>query len=286
MILLLILTIFFSSSLLEKEKTIITLFHVGHGDLFLIETPANENILIDTGPTSEAGIHFRNAALPYFKQRGIREIDWLIITHPHNDHYGGLEYIADNIIINNLVITDHFYQHKVWQDLQLHIDTTLTALHLVRDTTHIALQKMKSKILHPDAQFSSSNPNEMSIVLKISFLNFTILFTGDIESEGEVHLLTHYPHYLDSVFLKVPHHGSITSSSPPFIEAVNPQFAFIPTAIRSRFNLPHHTTLQNLDFLEDRLFISGHDGTIQIVTDGITATIQTYGSERKLSVNF
>jgi len=286
LMMLILLTIFISTTINRKDLLIITLFDVGHGDLFLIETPEKESVMIDTGPTAETGIHLRYAALPYLKQQGINRLDWLIITHQHSDHYGGLEYLSKNVMIDNLMITDHFYTDEIWQGLQPLIHSTRTNIHLVTDTTHIALEKMKLKILHPDALFVSPNPNEMSIVVKMAWHNFSILFTGDIEFDSEMHLITFYPTFLESQFLKIPHHGSRTSSSPPFIEAVNPEFAFIPTALRSRFNIPHPTTLKTLDFLGDRLFISGSEGTLQIKTDGITAEMKTLRSEREITVNF
>ncbi|MBW6515824.1 MAG: DNA internalization-related competence protein ComEC/Rec2 [Candidatus Cloacimonetes bacterium] len=286
LMMLILLIIFISTTINRKDLLIITLFDVGHGDLFLIETPEKESVMIDTGPTAETGIHLRYAALPYLKQQGINRLDWLIITHQHSDHYGGLKYLSQNVKIDNLMITDYFQQDEIWQSLQLLIDSTRTNIHLVRDTTHIALENMKLKILHPDAQFVSSNPNEMSIVVKMAFHNFSLLFTGDIEFDAEMHLITYYPTYLESQFLKIPHHGSRTSSSPPFIKAVNPEFAFIPTALRSRFNIPHPITLETLNFLGDRLFISGREGTLQIKTDGITAEMKTLPKERKITVNF
>lgn len=283
---LLFLMLFISFLIQKENRLIITLFHVGHGDLFLIETPDNERIMIDTGPPEEDGIHFRQAALPYLKQQGINSLLWLIITHQHNDHYGGLPYLAKNLKIENLMITEHFYHDPVWLELQDYVNKEETILHVVSDTTHIPLKNLKCKILHPDASFSSDKANEMSIVLKLTYRDFSILFTGDAEINSELHLLAHYPHYLNSRFLKVAHHGSRTSTSPRFVETVDPCFAFIPTARYSRFNFPHPETLKTLDYLGDYLFISAYDGTLQIKTDGITASMRTMVSERRVSAVF
>jgi competence protein ComEC len=281
-----ILLVIVLSSLPRKSGYLtVSLFHVGHGDSFLIETPDNERILIDTGASEEEGIHFRFSVLPYFKQKGISKLDWLIITHPHSDHYGGLPYLAEKINIENLMITEDFYGQDIWKRLQTHIDTTLTALHLVRDTTSVVFHSLKCKILHPDTNFFSENPNEMSLVVKIVYGEFSLLFTGDIELEGELHLVKSYPEYLKSRFLKVAHHGSRTSSSPLFIEAVSPEYGFIPVDSRSRFNLPHQATLANLKFLGDYLFLSSRDGTVQLKTDGCRMNLRTLRSNKRISVN-
>ena len=282
-----ILLIIVGSLLFKKDNLlIVTLFHVGHGDLFLVETPERERILIDTGPEESGGIHLSNTALPYFRQKGIKHLDRVIITHQHNDHYGGLPYIAENFKIGEIIITDDFYNDPIWQELTTQIDTTITAIHVLTDTTHIPTRSQVCKIIHPDRDFYSANPNEMSIVTQISYDNFSILFTGDIEREAENHLLQRYPKYLESIFLKVAHHGSRTSSTPAFIAAVNPRFAFIPAAGRSRLNLPHEETIQTLQAQVEELFISSEEGTVQIRTDGLTARIRTFYSDREISVIF
>lgn len=282
-----ILLLIVGSSLIRKDNLlIVTLFHTGHGDLFLIETPERERILIDTGPQESSGLHFSSAALPYLKQQGIRRFDWLIVTHQHNDHYGGLPFIAENLNIGRLIITEDFYEDDIWQELATHIDTIETMVCTITDTTHIPLSSLDCKIIHPDREFFSLNPNEMSIVVQISYENFSILFTGDIEREAENYLLNRYSPFLENIFLKVAHHGSRTSSSPPFIAMVNPRFAFIPTAGRSRFNLPHDETIKTLEPLVEELFISSEEGTVQIRTDGLTARIKTFQSERDISVIF
>ena len=269
----------------RTEKLKITFFDCGLGDLALIETPEGETLLIDSGPTESTPRHFESSALPYFRNNGLKSLDWVVITHAHNDHYGGLAFILDNLIVKNLVVTDEFKTRKIWKTLIPKITEEQCNIITICDTTHLGLNSIKAKILHPDISFSHRNINNLSIVIRIDHKEFSVLFTGDMEIEGEEYLLEKYPEVLDCDVLKVGHHGSKTSSSYEFIKAVTPDQAFISTALKNRFHFPHKITLEKYEFLEDNLFISGKDGALQITTDGITAHFKTYLSEKEFIDN-
>ncbi len=282
-ILLITSLLFFGNDRTEKLK--ITFFDCGLGDLALIETPEGETVLIDSGPTESTPRHFESSALPYFKDNGLKSLDWVVITHAHNDHYGGLAFVLDNLIVKNLVITDEFKTRKIWKTLTPRITEEQCNIITICDTTHLGLNSIKTKILHPDKSFSHRNINNLSIVVRIDYKEFSVLFTGDLEVEGEEYLLEKYPEFLDCDILKVGHHGSKTSSSYEFLKAVTPVQAFISTALKNRFNFPHKVTLEKYEFLGNNLFISGKDGALQVTTDGIAANFKTYLSEKEFTDN-
>ena len=93
-------------------------------------------------------------------------------------------------------------------------------------------------------------------------------------------MIQNYPEFLDVDVLKVGHHGSKTSSSENFIKAISPEYAFISTPLINRFNFPHEITIKKYSYLEDRLFISGRDGALQINSDGEKAVFKTILSEK------
>jgi competence protein ComEC len=260
----------------------VTFFDCGLGDLFLIETPENESIMIDTGPPDDNFGSFKNSALPYLQNCSVKQLDWLIITHAHNDHYGGYKDVFATLDVKNLAVTDEFCSRKIWTEFKQIIAEEDCIVHTITDTLTIIANSIKLKLLHPDLSFHDKNKNNMSIVARLDFNHLSILFTGDLEHEGEEHLIKCYPILLDCDILKVGHHGSKTASSVLFLDAVSPDFAFISTSLQNRFNFPHSQAMENLKFLENNLFISGEDGALQITTDGKTANFKTFLS----GVNF
>jgi competence protein ComEC len=246
----------------------ITFFDCGLGDLCLIESPDGEKIMIDSGPTEKSPGHFSHSALPYFQKNGLKHLDWFIITHAHNDHYGGVESVFANLDVERLVVTDEFQTRKLWQDWQEMISSEGCKIISISDTITIINQSCKLKIIHPDDQFSHENINNLSIVARLDYTDFSALFTGDLEIEGEDYLLDNYPEFLPVDVLKAGHHGSRTASSKNFNKLIQPEFVFVSTSLQNRFDFPHPETLETFEYLEDRLIISGRDGALQVTTDG------------------
>ncbi len=263
----------------------ITFFDCGLGDLSLIETAGGSAILIDTGPTERTSQHFDRSALPYLRKNGIKELDMLFLTHAHNDHYGGLESVLANMEVKQLAVTDEFISHKVWLRYQEDIDLEDCEIITIIDTITFFIDDVRLKIIHPDREFSDNNINNNSIVIAAEFTDFNILFTGDLEEEGEHYLLQRYPQYLKSEFLKVGHHGSKTASSTAFISVVQPDFAFISTSLQNRFDFPHPETMITLSFLEDQLFIAGADGAVQVLIAENEKIVKTIKSNKIFQID-
>lgn len=280
-----LILILFSLRSVSSGKLTVTFFDCGLGDLALIETPDDHSILIDTGPPEKNARTFTRSALPYLQEKGIKAIDHVIITHAHNDHYGGVFDVFDNVEVKNLLVTDEFQNRDIWNKIFDNVVTESCSLITISDTSHINFDQIDLKILHPDKHYSSSNTNNMSIAVRIDHAELSLLFTGDLEVEGEEHLITNYPQFLDCDVLKVGHHGSKTASSFEFVRSVDPQFAIISTAKENRFDFPHQPTLDRFAYLGDNLFITGIDGACQIVSDGKTAQITTVVTKKDITDN-
>jgi len=279
------LGVFFSLGRQNSNKLTITFFDCGLGDLALIQTPQNETILIDTGPSEKGMNSFTRSALPYLQKNGTKNIDYVLITHAHNDHYGGVFKVFENLEVMNLVTTDEFQNRKIWNKFTNNIEIEQCSVLTVTDTTHIHFEKVKFKIIHPDRSYRDNNINNLSIVVRLDYKDLSVLFTGDLEHEGEEYLLKNYPEFMDCDVLKVGHHGSKTSSSPTFINMVDPQYAIISTAKKNRFNFPHIITLEKYKFLGENLMITGYDGACQIVSDGNSIQITTHVSNKNFIDN-
>ncbi|MCK5051740.1 MAG: DNA internalization-related competence protein ComEC/Rec2 [Candidatus Cloacimonetes bacterium] len=269
----------------SSNKLNITFFDCGLGDLALIQTPQNETILIDTGPPKKGINSFTRSALPYLHKNGINNIDYVLITHAHNDHYGGVFKVFENIEVKNLVATDEFQNRKIWNKITKGIEVEQCSVLTVTDTTHIRFEKVKFKIIHPDRSYKDNNINNLSIVVRLDYGDLSVLFTGDLEHEGEEYLSRNYPEFLDCDVLKVGHHGSKTASSSAFIKMVDPQYAIISTAKKNRFDFPHEITLERYEFLGENLMITGYDGACQIVSDGNSVQITTFVSNKNIIDN-
>jgi competence protein ComEC len=258
----------------------ITFFDCGLGDLALIETLDGKNIMIDSGPTERSYGNCNQSALPYCRKNGINTIDLLFITHAHNDHYGGLESLLQQMDIKFLAITDEFINREVWLKFHDDIKNENCKIVTVSDTMSFYFKDFSLKIIHPDRKFYHENINNNSLVIRADFGEFEVLFTGDLELEGEEYLLQKYPSFLPADFLKVGHHGSKTACGQKFIDAVNPDFAFISTSLHNKFDFPHPRTLSTLSFLDNRLFISGRDGAVQLLINNDEVFIISFLSDK------
>jgi len=246
----------------ERGEFKITCIDCGQGDLSFVELPSGEKLLIDTGPPEHQRGNASRSLLPWLTKRGISELNYVIVTHAHDDHYGGLMAIFQTLKVKSVIVSDQF-----WQDLNdIELETAFakekSQLITISDTTSIWFGNTRLQFLLPDSSFTANNQNNKSLVIKLSRGDFSALFTGDIEEEAENWLLTNYHDLLDSDFMKAPHHGSISSNTVDFIQAVSPKVCFIPAGKNNRFRFPHQTVVQRYGFLHDHLVIAACDGAL------------------------
>jgi competence protein ComEC len=208
-------------------------------------------MLIDGG-SEDAGAGQR-AVAPSLWSRGIRNIDYLVVSHPHPDHFGGLYYILDNFEIG-----------EVWAIM----NSAYTAREFFNSVA------AKGITLRTPVRGDFSDENSHSLVLKIESEGTSILFTGDIEEEAEGNVLA-LGKWLKSEIIKVPHHGGRTSSSTEFLKAVNPDIAVVSAGKNNPFHHPHQKTLERYkgegvillrtDF-DGAITINGRDGYYEVST--------------------
>ena len=257
----------------------------GQGDLCLLELPDGNNLLIDTGPPGKQSGIAAGSLLPWLAERGINELDQIIITHAHDDHYGGLLAIFKALNVKSVVTGKDFWNDLNDMEISQALENEKSLLITICDTISYYSGETRFQFLHPDSLFLPNNQNNKSLVLKITYRDFTALFTGDIESEAENWLLSHYPQYLDCDFLKAPHHGSISSSTEEFIDAVSPTLCFIPAGKNNRFQFPHQKVVSRYQFLADKLIIAAYDGAMLMQTDGSQINCQIMLRDSTLHLN-
>ncbi len=194
---------------------------VGQGDTALITLPHNKGaIMIDTFGYNTS----------YLKSRGIKSIDYLIITHSDNDHIGGIDETLEEFKVKRVISS--YYDE---------INYTSTK---VKSGDSIKIEGLTINVLGPTEDNSSKN--NISVVFMINILGTKILFTGDMEKEEEECLVSKYGKALDADILKVGHHGSNTSSTEEFISCVSPTYSIISCGLNNKFGFPSEETLYNL----------------------------------------
>jgi competence protein ComEC len=258
----LVSTVFASSS----TDIMVYYINVGQGDSILIKVE-NRTILIDGGPKAAS-----TTVLNYLSSVNVTNIDFMVATHPHEDHIGGLTAVLQSIQVNEVLYNGYNYTTKVFQDfMDLAQYHNLTIVD--RGQFFSLTSTANFTILNPHQPLVSADLNENSIVLKLKVSNVSFLFTGDATVDSEQSMLN-ASLSLQSDVLKVGHHGSNTSTSQAFLNAVNPSYAVISCGINNTYGHPHIETIQKL--LNKGITIYGTyvSGNIIFSTNGNTITIQ------------
>ena len=256
----------------------VTYVDVGQGDCELIQTPGGKVMLIDAGEASEADKV--DAAL---QERGIDHIDVLVGTHPHTDHIGGLRHIIENYSVGEMYMPNSASSTKTFEKLLDAIDSANIPLHEAKSGVSISLgSDVTCDVLGPIEQYSDLN--DTSAVIMLSFGDTRFLFTGDAEKTAESDLLSKYGRNLSCDVLKVGHHGSSTSTSAEFLQAVNPSSAVISCAEGNDYGHPHAETLKKLKDSGISVYRTDISGSITAVSDGSSVTISDGNTENKTEV--
>ncbi len=251
-------------SIPEKDLTIHFL-NIGQADSILIQQ-SNKNLLIDGG----YGISGK-PILRYLKSHNIEKLDYLIVTHSHNDHIGGLPRIIKNIPIENIIInTENPYEikrnYKMHRNLlELIKSKGINLIHPYPGNTYY-LGEGYFTILAPNSDLYN-RINNYSIVIKYVYKENSFLFTGDAEQVSEMEILKSGRN-VKADLLKVGHHGSCTSSSEIFINEVNPKYAVISVGWCSFYGQPDKCVLDRLQNVGAKLYRTDKLGTIVVKSNG------------------
>ncbi|MBI4092302.1 MAG: MBL fold metallo-hydrolase [Candidatus Kerfeldbacteria bacterium] len=241
---------------------------VGQGDAILIRTPNGEDVLIDGGPDSRV-VERLSANLP----ASDRTIELVVSTHADLDHVGGLADVAGHYRIDRVLETgvrSGSGADRRWVEAMKQQKTEVTT---VRAGTTFVIDGTRFDVLWPqtEADLEVKKRNNTSVVLELTYGSTSFLFTGDIESEVEERLVASGT-LPDVDVLKVPHHGSISSSSQEFIEAVKPEYAVISVGKNNKFGHPHPVVVRRLEQRGVKIWRTDEDGDVVISSDGKSIT--------------
>jgi len=251
----------------DSDDLKIHFIDIGQGDSSLIITPNKKTILIDTGTKSSS-----NILIEYLKRQGVDTIDVLVSTHPHSDHIGGAVDIMDNFKVNQVLDSGFVHTSKTYENYLEKIDEKDIPFSVVKSGDTFNLDGLNVKILNPLEP--KEDANNSSIVMRVEYGDFSCLFTGDIEEKSEIEIINNN-HFIQSVVLKVAHHGSDTSSSQIFLEKVMPDVSIIEVGKDNPYGHPSKRVLDRLNIIKTEVFRTDLDGTIIIKSDGVNYSVST-----------
>lgn len=237
---------------------------VGQGDSALITTPTKDYILIDTGTSSS-----KNDLAAHLRKAGVDEIDYLVLSHPHNDHIGGARKVLEdykvNCIIMPNVVSNTAQFEKLYDAIVLEKQDGC-CVYTAQAGDRYEIGGCVMSMIGP-AQIDENDLNGCSASLVFTYGEFDALFTGDAESKAEEQMLASGAK-LDCELYKVAHHGSDTSSSAGFISAVSPELSVISCGKNNSYGHPHTTIVQRLHDAGSEIYVTSELGTITVFTDG------------------
>lgn len=265
------LTVIYSISVYDQrfynKHLCLHFIDVGLGESILIEAPKGMRMLIDGGGSCKGDYDIGKSILtPILLSRKIRTIDYVINTHPHGDHIGGLFYIVKNFTVKHFVTGKYFISEEKFLDIFNILRTKGIPFERWEAGDHFTFNGMNIDVFHPDSGVAIENPNNASLVLKIAYKKNSFLLTGDIESEIE-HKLVLAGLVTKTDVLKIPHHGSKYSSSDYFLHAVKPDLAVVSVG-RGIQGLPGEEALGRYKRFSIPVLRTDRNGSISICSDG------------------
>ena len=239
---------------------------VGQGDSIFIELPNNETMLIDAAESYQS-----ENIINYLKNLNYQKIDYVIGTHPHTDHIGGLRDIINTFEIGKIYMPKVVSTTKTYENLLMAIKEKNLKINTAKaGTSIIDTDALKINILAPNNS-TYTELNNYSVVTKITYGTTKFLFMGDAEklSENEI------KENVTADVIKIGHHGSNTSSSIDFIKKVNAKYGIISVGLNNKYNLPKEETITNWENSGTKIYLTSTNGTITAISDGTNIKIES-----------
>lgn len=268
-------TIEVDTSVPDNEKDLkVHFIDVGQADSILINLPGKVTMLIDAGNNGD-----KDTVVDYIKSRGIKEIDFLVGTHPHEDHIGSLDTVIKSFDIGKVYMPKVTHTSKTFKDVLLAVkEKDLKVSSPKPEEVIFDEDGLEIQFLAPVAT-KYEELNNYSIVTKITYGETSFLLTGDAEELSEKEMLKKSPSLLAADVLKVGHHGSSSSTSSKFLKAVNPTYAVISVEDGNSYGHPHKEIIERLDKNGIKYYRTDKNGTIVMTSDGKNINISVEKSQ-------
>lgn len=236
---------------------------VGQGDCILLSFN-NHHMLIDSGTLESS-----DNLIKYLKQNNIKKFDYVLATHPHDDHIGSMKYIIKEFKIENFYASKVISEESSFEDMVNYLRIKNLKIKTARNGVNFTLGNTIHCEMFSPIRSTYDNLNNYSAVLKVSYRDVSFLFMGDAELESELDILKEKTD-VNSTVLKVGHHGSNTSTSELFLKEVSPKIAVISCGKHNIFNHPSKDILKRLINFNVKIYRTDIDGTVVLTTNGKT----------------
>ncbi|MFW6139921.1 MAG: DNA internalization-related competence protein ComEC/Rec2 [Acidobacteriota bacterium] len=253
-----------------------TFFDVGNGDSILVEFPGKKKMLVDGGGSAYRSFDIGERIVsPLLWDKGIKKIDYLVLTHAHPDHLYGLFSVVKNFRIKQFWESVSPREAKAYWAFKRNLNSKTLQKKFFQGAS-LKIGQVAIEVLYPQ---KPENPplsahNNQSLVMKLTYHQTSFLLTGDAEYQAEQKILSHY-HDIESKVLKSPHHGSCTSSTPSFIKAVSPQIVVISVGKNNWYSLPDKNVIHRYENIGAEVYRTDHHGAVRIVSDGKSLSVTT-----------
>lgn len=253
-----------------SNKMKVHFLDVGQGDSIFVQSPNGKNLLVD-GSTKDAG----KEVVAYLKSHDVEKLDYVVATHPDADHIGGLISVLNSISIKNFVDSGKVHTSQTYEEmLQLILDKNIPFIvPNIGDTIPLD-DDLDITVLNVGEE--SDDNNEASIVLKITYGEVSYLLMGDADIRIEKEILEQSN--VKSTVLKAGHHGSDTSSSEDFIQAVKPEVTILSYGKDNSYGHPDAEVKSRLERISSQIYGTAVVGNIVVETDGVDYNVLTDGN--------
>ncbi|MFA5524003.1 MAG: MBL fold metallo-hydrolase [Tissierellales bacterium] len=261
-----------------EGKLVVHFLDVGQADSILIQMPNGTISLIDGGNRGDAKL-----IIDYIKELNIQRIDYLIATHPHEDHIGGLPEIIKSFDIINIYMPKVTASTKIFESLLTEIQNEGLKIKEGKSGVDIIAEDgLAYSIIAPNS-FEYKETNDFSIVTRLNYKESSFIFTGDAEKPSEDEMIVK-GYDLTAKVLKVGHHGGRTSTSKEFLDKINPDYAVISVEKGNDYGHPHKETIKRLQEKGIDILRTDEMGTIVLVSEGNSIAVEGIDKNKNDSV--
>lgn len=242
----------------------VSFLDVGQADSILVSSNG-EYMLIDAGNNEDG-----EKLVKYLHEIGVKNFSYVIGTHAHEDHIGGMDDIIENFTIENFYMPDVITTTRTFEDVLDALEAKSVAFETPEVDSTFSFADCKFEVLYVGND--SNDLNDTSIVLKMTHDIKSFLFMGDATSKVEKNILNKK---LKSDVLKVGHHGSNYSTTQEFLEKVSPDYSIIQVGVNNSYKHPTYSTLERLKNIGSKIYRTDEDGTITVTSDGNNLSFKT-----------
>ncbi len=223
----------------------------------------------------DVGRFDRSDVVPLLREHGVDTIDLLVITHPHADHIGQFDRVMEAFDVTEVWWSGSVATTRTFERAVAALEASDALYEEPRGGQTTTVGPLLVEILHPGAGDSLRDLNDASISMRITYGDFRLVTTGDAERSAEARMVARWSDRLTADVLRLGHHGSSTSTTSGFLDAVGPSVAVYSAGRDNRYGHPHTEVVERVAARGIPLFGTAENGTVTIVTDGATFDVRT-----------